>query len=83
MQILKNYRNLKKYYHIAQTNQEIYSRLSLVHHLLYNSPYQLIRTDKKRENTVSTQNTLIDFEQAKQKIKIPNEVEVKDYGKAV
>ena len=55
----------------------------LVHHLLYNSPYQLIRTDKKRENTVSAQNTLIDFEQAKQKIKIPNEVEAKDYGKAV
>ena len=79
----QDYRNLKKYYHIAQTNQEIYSRLSLVHHLLYNSPYQLIRTDKKRENTVSAQNTLIDFEQAKQKIKIPNEVEAKDYGKAV
>ena len=79
----QDYRNLKKYYHIAQTNQEIYSRLSLVHHLLYNSPYQLIRTDKKRENIVSAQNTLIDFEQAKQKIKIPNEVEVKDYGKAV
>ncbi len=79
----QDYRNLKKYYHMAQTNQEIYSRLSLVHHLLYNSPYQLIRTDKKRENTVSAQNIPIDFEQAKQKIKMPNEVtlEVKDYGK--
>ena len=78
----QDYRDLKKYYHIAQTNQEIYSRLSLVHHLLYNSPYQLITTDKKRENKVSTQN--IDFEQAKQKIKVPNEVtsEVIDYGKA-
>ena len=79
----QDYRNLKKYYHIAQTNQEIYSRLSLIHHLLYNSPYQLITTDKRRENN-SHNAQIVDFEQAKQKIKMPNEVasEVMDYGKA-
>lgn len=79
----QDFRNLKKYYHMAQENQEIYSRLSFVHHLLYNQPYRLITSDKKNSKQ-NEQSKIVDFEHAKQKVKVPNEVisEVSEYGKA-
>ena len=75
----QEYRNLKKYYHMAQANQQIYSRLSLVYHLLYNEPYHLITSDKKQNKN----HHIIETSQAKQKVKIPNEVlgESIEYGK--
>lgn len=75
----QEYRNLKKYYHIAQSNQEIYSRLSMVYHLLYNEPYRLISSEKKQKQAENA-----DFERARQKVKLPNEVlgEGIEYGKA-
>lgn len=56
----QDYRDLKKHYDIAVSNQKIYSKLSLVNHLLYNQPYRLISSDKSRK-------------QAKQKVKAPME----------
>lgn len=78
----QDYRNLKKYYDMALSNQKIYSRLSLVNHLLYNQPYHLITTTPTEKNRENGKN--IDSLQAKQKVKLPNEVysEVGDYGKA-
>ena len=75
----QEYRNLKKYYHIAQSNQEIYSRLSMVYHLLYNEPYRLISSEKKQKQAENA-----DFERARQKVKLPNKVlgEGIEYGKA-
>ena len=75
----QEYRNLKKYYHMAQANQQIYSRLSLVYHLLYNEPYHLITSDKKQNKN----HHIIETSQAKQKVKIPSEVlgESIEYGK--
>lgn len=64
----QDYRNLKKYYDIALSNQKIYSRLSLAHHLLYNEPYRLIKSNKQR---IQEQNILF---YSRQKVKIPNEV---------
>lgn len=78
----QDYRNLKKYYDMALSNQKIYSRLSLVNHLLYNQPYYLINTSPAEKNRENGKN--MDSFQTKQKVKLPNEVysEVGDYGKA-
>ena len=64
---------------MAQANQQIYSRLSLVYHLLYNEPYHLITSDKKQNKN----HHIIETSQAKQKVKIPSEVlgESIEYGK--
>ena len=75
----QEYRNLKKYYHMAQSNQDIYSRLSVAYHSIYNQPYRLIMSEKQK-NRANMENHQV----AKQKIKVPNEVinEVHDYAKA-
>ena len=79
----QDFRNLKKYYHMAKENQEIYSRLSVVHHLIYNQPYHLITSDKKNSKQ-SEQSKIVDSDHVKQKVKVFNEVssEVSEYGKA-
>lgn len=75
----QEYRNLKKYYQMAQSNQDIYSRLSVAYHSIYNQPYRLIMSEKQK-NRANMEN----YQVAKQKIKVPNEVinEVHDYAKA-
>ena len=50
---------------MALANQKIYSKLSLVNHLLYNQPYRLITSEKTKE-------------QVKQKVKAP--MEGMEYG---
>lgn len=45
----KDYKSLKKYYEIAQSNREVYSRLSLVNKLIYDRPYELIRTKTQKQ----------------------------------
>ena len=74
----QEYRNLKKYYQMAQSNQDIYSRLSVAYHSIYNQPYRLFMSEKQK-NRVNMEN----YQVAKQKIKVPNEVinEVHDYAK--
>lgn len=75
----QEFRNLKKYYQIAQSNQDIYSRLSVAYHSIYNQPYRLIMSEKqkKRDETAN-------IEMARQKVKVPKEVgEGYDYVKAV
>lgn len=74
----QEYRNLKKYYQMAQSNQDIYSRLSVAYHSIYNQPYRLIMSEKQK-NRANMEN----YQVAKQKIKVPNEVinEVHDYAK--
>lgn len=79
----QEYRVLKKYHNIAKSNQQFYSKLSLVNHLLYNQPYHLITSDKSREFAGRQESQITDYEQARQKIKVANEgMEVADYGKA-
>ena len=64
---------------MAQSNQDIYSRLSVAYHSIYNQPYRLIMSEKQK-NRANMENHQV----AKQKIKVPNEVinEVHDYAKA-
>ncbi len=45
----KDARSLRKYYNMALTNKEIYSKLSYINRLLYNRPYTLIQSKKQRE----------------------------------
>lgn len=73
----QEYRNLKKYYQMAQSNQDIYSRLSIAYHFIYNQPYRLIMSEKQKSRV-----NLNDSEMVKQKVKVPNEVfnEVYDYA---
>lgn len=75
----QEYRNLKKYYQMAQSNQDVYSRLSVAYHSIYNQPYRLIMSEKQKSRA-----TMGNYEVARQKIKVPNEVvnEVHDYAKA-
>lgn len=74
----QEYRNLKKYYQMAQSNQDIYSRLSIAYHSIYNRPYRLIMSEKQKSRVNMSAN-----EAVKQKVKVPNEVvnEVHDYAK--
>lgn len=74
----QEYRNLKKYYQMAQSNQDIYSRLSIAYHSIYNQPYRLIMSEKQKSRVNMNAN-----EAVKQKVKVPNEVvnEVHDYAK--
>lgn len=73
----QDYRNLKKYYQMAQVNQKIYSKLAVAYHSIYNQPYRLIMSEKQRARQDGV-------EHAKQKVKLPNEVisEGHDYAKA-
>ncbi len=75
----QEYRNLKKYYQMAQSNQDVYSRLSVAYHSIYNQPYRLIMSEKQKSKV-----SMREHEAAKKKIKVPNEVvnEGHDYAKA-
>lgn len=45
----KDYRNLKSYYDMAKTNEQIYKKLSIINNTIYNRPYKLIQTNKQKE----------------------------------
>lgn len=59
----RDYHNLKKYYDMAKSNKEIYSKLSLINRSLYNEPYRLITSSKVKNHDMGLQ-----------KVKLPNEV---------
>lgn len=42
------YKELKKYYDIAQDNARIYSKLSRLYHIVYNRPYEWIHSNKAK-----------------------------------
>ena len=73
----QEYRNLKKYYQMAKSNQEIYSKLSIAYYYSHNQqPYNLIRSGNQDKPDKVT-NT------GHQKVKSPNEArEVHDHGQA-
>lgn len=72
----QEYRNFKKYYQMAQSNQKIYSRLSIAYHSIYNQPYSLIRSGNQDKPDKVTNI-------GHQKVKSPNEArEVHDHGQA-
>lgn len=75
----QEYRNLKKYYQMAQSNQDIYARLSVAYHSIYNQPYRLIMSEKQKSRADVNGS---EIEKSKQKVKVPNEVEVYDYATA-
>ncbi|MBQ2639368.1 MAG: hypothetical protein IJF92_01190 [Bacilli bacterium] len=60
----RDYRNLKNYYKNAKENTEIYKKLARVHHMIYNSEYKLIRSERQRT-------------EEKQKVMVKKENEVK------
>lgn len=72
LQSLKNtsnntYKELKKYYDMAQDNARIYSRLSKLYHIVYNRPYSWIHSSKekiKMKKMDSVVNTLQDIRAA-------------------
>ena len=43
----RDYKNLKNYYQMAQSNTEIYTRISYIHKLLYDKPLTLIQAAKE------------------------------------
>ena len=73
----QEYRNLKKYYQMAKSNQEIYSKLSIAYYYSHNQqPYNLIRSGNQ-DKPYKVTNT------GHQKVKSPNEArEVHDHGQA-
>lgn len=50
----RDYRHLNKYYHTAKTNQEIYTKLSYIHQILYGEPLHLIESPKKEKKYMKT-----------------------------
>ncbi len=68
----QDYRDLKKYYQMAQTNADIYSRIAGAYHTIYQQPYHFIHSAKQKERAL-------------QKVKVPGEVvnhDGKDFAKA-
>ena len=48
----RDYRNLKKYYEIAESNALIYMRLSYVYKIIHNKPFALIQTKKEEKKFI-------------------------------
>ena len=48
----RDYRNLKKYYRMARTNADIYTRISYISQVIYNRPIELKRSDSKQKQYV-------------------------------
>lgn len=73
----QEYRNLKKYYQMAKSNQEIYSKLSIAYYYSHDQqPYNLIRSGNQDKPDKVTNI-------GHQKVKSPNEArEVHDHGQA-
>ena len=68
------YKEASKYYKIAKSNEKIYDKLKVAYHSIYQGPYRLIMSEKKKKQEVSS------LEKGWQKVKLPNEVgEVHDY----
>ncbi len=74
----QDYRNLKKYYNMAQSNQKIYSRLATAYYLIYQQPYKLIMSEKQKAKIAG-----VPYDHVRQKVKLPYEIgmEGNDYGK--
>ena len=45
----RDYRNLKKYYDMAQTNADIYTKISYIYKIIYKQPFHLIQSKSYRE----------------------------------
>lgn len=45
----RDYKNLKKYYDIAKSNAEIYTKISYINRLLYNKPFTLIQSKSQKQ----------------------------------
>lgn len=48
----REYRNLKKYYHSAKTNTEIYNKIDFANRMIYDRPLNLFYTDDKAKKLV-------------------------------
>ena len=48
----RDYRNLKKYYEIAESNALIYMRLSYVYKIIHNKPFALIQAQKEKKEFI-------------------------------
>lgn len=71
------YKEASKYYKIAKSNEEVYDKLKVAYHSIYQGPYRLIMSEKQKKQEMSS------LEKGWQKVKVPNEVgEVHDYVKA-
>ena len=48
----RDYRQLKKYYHIAKTNTDVYAKISYISKLLYDKPLTLMHTSSKSKQLI-------------------------------
>ena len=48
----REYRNLKKYYHSAKANTEIYNKIDFANRMIYDRPLNLFYTDDKAKKLV-------------------------------
>lgn len=48
----RDFKNLNKYYKMAKSNTEIYTKMSYAHQVLYNKPFALIQSPKKTRQFV-------------------------------
>lgn len=48
----RDYKNLNKYYRMAKSNTDIYTKISYVHQVLYNKPFALIQSPKKSKQFI-------------------------------
>lgn len=48
----RDFKNLNKYYKMAKSNSDIYTKMSYAHQVLYNKPFALIQSPKKTKQFV-------------------------------
>lgn len=48
----RDYRNLKKYYHMAKSNTEVYAKISYINKMIYDKPLSLMHTSPKQKQYI-------------------------------
>ena len=59
----RDFKNLNKYYRMAKSNTDIYTKISYIHQVLYNKPFTLIQSPKKSKQFVKRMDE-VDYVQA-------------------
>ncbi len=57
----RDYRNLKKYYHMAKANTDIYTKISYIHKMIYDKPLTLLKTDSFKQKQLIKKKEESDF----------------------
>ena len=60
----RDYRNLKKYYNMAKSNTDLYTKISYVNKVIYDRPLVLHRSGKVSQKTLIKKKDNYDYQQA-------------------